>query len=220
MHETKHVSPSISSFTQSNVILHRVSWMNNVPRSRSSRLENRTTLLILLLPSSQRTSSSHSPITTALFRLSKQRYFRDFSSQAFSFIPSTDLLLSRRADVSKRRGENEATLPRGRWAKFTRRKPRNLRGTRKFIDSISAIFNRGRVRARLEFANERTPSPPLPSLRPLPLAPPRPVNRLGRRRRNSLQNSCQQIFFLLGQSLLRSIKINFMNLYEREIFSI
>lgn len=49
MHETKHVSPSISSFTQSNVILHRVSWMNNVPRSRSSRLENRTTLLILLL---------------------------------------------------------------------------------------------------------------------------------------------------------------------------
>lgn len=63
-------------------------------------------------------------------------------------------------DLHASLGENGATLLRQRGGASLRAVSREIYGGRgKFIDSISAIFNRGRrVRARLEFANERAPS--------------------------------------------------------------
>lgn len=184
-----HVFPLLQSLYAQQ--LNPTSRVNNVPRS--SRLENRNTVTIFF---SQRISSSRAPTVTSL---SKQWYF-----SARAAPPPSEHFISfgsaRHASLSRLRGENGATLPRQRGGASLRAVSREIYGERgKFIDSISAIFNRARrVRARLEFANERTP--PFFFLSPLPS--PCPVNRLGRRNeRNSLQNSCQQIFLILSSNL-------------------
>lgn len=192
--------------------LNPTSRVNNVPRS--SRLENRNTVTILF---SQRISSSRAPTVTSL---SKQWYF-----SARAAPPPSEHFISfgsaRHASLSRLRGENGATLPRQRGGASLRAVSREIYGERgKFIDSISAIFNRARrVRARLEFANERTPCPLHSSFSPPSLLPARLiVSAEGTRetfckiRASKFSSSCRLTWVNCSPFTINKNKF-FMNLY-------